>query len=98
MDSNPWGELFQQQLNFRFSYKSESDTHPVIMNQHPLAGEKPIYINDYFGSSYNTYATIAYLPNLDGTGHVLLIGGLSMAGTQAAADFVLDSGLMQPIL
>jgi hypothetical protein len=90
--------LFQQQLNFRFSYNSKSDTHPVISNEHPSPGEKRVYVNEYFGSSYNTYATIAYQPNLDGTGHVILIGGLSMAGTQAAADFLLDPGLMQPVL
>ncbi|HEY4378761.1 MAG TPA: hypothetical protein VGN01_00350 [Acidobacteriaceae bacterium] len=98
VDSNPWAGLFQQQLNFRFSYNSKSDTHPVISNAHPLPGEKPVYVNDYLGSSYNTYATIAYQPNLDGTGHVLLVGGLSMAGTQAAADFLLNPSLMQPVL
>jgi len=98
VDSNPWVGLFQQQLNFRFSYNSKSDTHPVIINEHPFTGERPVYVNDYFGSSYNTYATIAYQSNLDGAGHVLLVGGLSMAGTQAAADFLLDQGLMQPIL
>jgi hypothetical protein len=98
VDSNPWVELFQQQLNFRFSYNPKSDTHPIIVNQHPLAGEKPIYINDDVGPWHNTYGTIAYLSNLDGTGHILLVGGLNMAGTQTAADFLLDPDLMRPVL
>jgi hypothetical protein len=31
---------------------------------------------------------IAVTPNLDGTGHVLLIEGINMAGTEAAADYL----------
>ncbi len=98
VDSNPWGELFEQQLNFRFSYNPKSDTSPIIVNQHPLSGEQPSYVNDHIGSWHNTYGTIAYLSNLDGTGHILLVGGLTMAGTQAAADFLLNPVLMQPVL
>lgn len=98
VDSNPWTELFQEQLNFRFSYKPKTDTAPFIINQHPLAGEQPVYANDQVGPWHNTFGTIAYQANLDGSGHVLLVGGLTMAGTQAAADFLLDPALMQPIL
>ena len=35
---------------------------------------------------------------LDGTGHVLLIEGVNMAGTQAAGTFLLSPELMQPVL
>ncbi len=90
IDSNPWTELFQEQLNFRFSYNPKTDASPVIINQHPLAGEQSIYANDHVGSWHNTFGAIAYQSGLDGTGHVLLVGGLTMAGTQAAADFLLD--------
>jgi hypothetical protein len=41
---------------------------------------------------------IAYVPNLDGTGHVLLIEGINMAGTQAAGSFLLSPTAMQPVL
>jgi hypothetical protein len=98
VDSNPWVELFEQQLNFRFSYSPKSDAAPIILNQHPLAGEQPVYANGHTGSWYNTYGTIAYLPNLDGTGHVLLMGGLNMAGTQAAGAFLLNPSMMQATL
>jgi hypothetical protein len=98
VDSNPWVELFEQQLNFRFSFSPKSDTAPIIINQNPLAGEQSVYANRHMGSWHNTFGRIAYLPNLDGTGHVLLVGGLNMAGTQAAGDFVLNPALMQPTL
>lgn len=98
VDSDPWVSLFEQQLNFCFSFSPKSDTAPIILNRHPLHDEQPIYANNHVGTWHNTYGTIAYLPNLNGTGHVLLIGGLNMAGTQAAGEFVLDPALMQQTL
>jgi hypothetical protein len=98
VDANPWVGLFEQQLNFRFSFDPKSDSAPVIINQHPLAGEQPVYANHHDGSWHSTLGRIAYLSNLDGSGHVLLVGGLNMAGTQAAGEFVLNPSLMRPIL
>jgi hypothetical protein len=98
VDANPWVGLFEQQLNFRFSFDPKSDSAPIILNQHPRAGEQPVYANHHDGSWHNTFGRIAYLSNLDGTGHVLLLGGLNMAGTQAAGEFVLNPALMRPIL
>ncbi|WP_260735034.1 hypothetical protein [Tunturiibacter lichenicola] len=41
---------------------------------------------------------IDYVPSLDGAGHVLIIQGLNMAGTQATADTLFNSDAMKPIL
>jgi len=98
VDANPWAGLFEQQLNFRFSFDPKSDSAPVILNQHPLAGEQLVYANHHDGSWHSTFGRIAYLSNLDGSGHVLLIGGLNMAGTQAAGEFVLNPALMRSTL
>jgi hypothetical protein len=98
VDANPWVGLFEQQLNFRFSFDPKSDSAPVILNQHPRAGEQPVYANHHDGSWHNTFGRIAYLSSLDGSGHILLVGGLNMAGTQAAGEFVLNPALMRPIL
>jgi hypothetical protein len=98
VDANPWVGLFEQQLNFRFSFDPKSDSAPVIINQRPRAGEQAVYANHHDGSWHNTFGRIAYLSNLDGSGHILLVGGLNMAGTQAAGEFVLNPALMRPIL
>jgi hypothetical protein len=60
VDSNPWEQLFEQQLNFRFSFGPKSDTAPVIVNQHSLAGEQPIYANRHVGSwqKQNTFLMV----------------------------------------
>ena len=70
----------------------------TIINQHPLAGEESTYASVPNDPSLRTYGVAAYVPNLDGTGHVLLIEGINMAGTQAAGTFLLNPSLMQPVL
>jgi hypothetical protein len=96
-DANPWVELFQAQLNFRFDTGVEGGSQRII-NQHPLPGEQPIYLSDGTDPQHRTYGVIALLPNLSNTGYVLIIEGVNMAGTQAAGDFVLSPSLMRPVL
>jgi hypothetical protein len=95
--SNPWCELFQKQLNFSLEYHPEVDDSSVI-NRHPLPGEESVYRNAWNDDSHRTYTVLAFIPSLDGIGHVVLLEGLNMAGTQAAADFLLDQHAMLPIL
>jgi hypothetical protein len=94
-ESNPWIELFQPQMPFRFCVDCGPERRQVIFNTHPHPGEKDIYVNSGDG---DTYGIIAFLPNLTSTGHVLIVAGLNTAGTQAAASFLLDREIMMPIL
>lgn len=94
-EANPWIELFQPQLNFFFRFQSGVDKQSEIVNVHPRPGEMPAYLNP--GNGY-TYGIIAYLPNLNDSGHVLIVGGLNMAGTEAATAFLMKPSLMLPTL
>lgn len=84
---NPWVELFQKDLNFQFEYDQKSKTS-FILNRHPLTGEKTQYETNQADPARSTFGLIAITPNLDNTGHVLLIEGINMAGTEAAADYL----------
>ncbi len=95
--SNPWVELFQKNMNFEFDYQPRPN-ESVIVNRHPLQGELPIYENDATAPSHRTYAVIALAPNLNDTGWVLIIEGLTMAGTQAAADILFNREAMLPVI
>jgi hypothetical protein len=95
--SNPWVELFQKSMNFEFEYQPHPNDSSII-NKHPISGELPIYTNDAAAPSHQTYAVIALLPNLNNSGWVLIVEGLTMAGTQAAEDTLFDRKAMQPIL
>jgi hypothetical protein len=95
--SNPWAELFEKNLNFEFEYQPHPNASHIL-NRHPRAGELPVYENDASGPSHRTYAVIGFVPNLNNTGSVLLVEGLTMAGTQAAVDTLFDRSTMRPLL
>ena len=95
--SNPWVELFQKNLNFEFNYQPHPNSSRIL-NKHPQSGELATYENDATGPSHRTYAVIALVPNLNNTGWVLIIEGLTMAGTQAAVDTLFNGNMMRPVL
>jgi hypothetical protein len=95
--SNPWAELFEKTLNFEFEYQPHPNASHIV-NRRPQAGELPVYENDATGPSHRTYAVIGFVPNLNNTGSVLLVEGLTMAGTQAAVDTLFDLSMMRPLL
>jgi hypothetical protein len=95
VEANPWIELFEPQMNFRFEINAGSDKPSGILNMRPRPGESTIYGTP---GRDHTYGLIAYVPNLTSTGHVLIVGGLNTAGTEAATTFLLTPSLMMPIL
>jgi len=63
-----------------------------------MPGEVSEYVNGTAAPSHLTCAVIALVPNLNDTGWVLIIEGLTMAGTQAAGDVLFNREAMQPFL
>jgi hypothetical protein len=70
----------------------------LIINAQPRPGEAASYESHWNEPSHETYALIAFLPNLGGTGHLLLIQGLDVAGTQAAAETLFHPSAIASIL
>lgn len=95
--SNPWVSLFAGQLNFRLTYLPEVN-NSFVLNVHRDAGEQPLYRNESGPLGNITYGVIDFLPNLENNGHVLILQGLNMAGTQAAADVLLHSSAIAAAL
>jgi len=95
--TNPWVALFEPRLNFELAYTSEVDQSHVV-NRHPMAGEQPVYSNGAADGRGPTYGVIAYLPEAGGAGRVLIVEGLNMAATQAAADILFSAEAMEPVL
>ena len=95
-EANPWIELFHPQLHFSFRFESAANKESGFVNLYPRAGERAVYSTN--GHQEQTFGIVAYLPNLNNNGHVLIVAGLNTAGTQAAAAFVLNPTLMMPTL
>lgn len=97
MSSNPWAEIAESNANFRI-VNGATMQDATIVNLKPQPGEAPSYVSQWNQPAHETYAVIAFLPNLSGNGHLLLIQGLDVAGTQAAAEMLLHSSAMSDVL
>jgi hypothetical protein len=70
----------------------------TIVNEKPQPGEQTSYESHWDEPSHETFALIDFLPNLGGNGRLLLIQGLDVAGTQAAAEALFNSDAVAPTL
>jgi hypothetical protein len=95
--SNPWAGLSDSKANFRIVYRDGMGA-ATILNTHPLPGEMAEYVSHWNEPAHETFALISFLPSLNGDGHVLLVQGLDVAGTQAAGEALLRPELIAPIL
>jgi hypothetical protein len=88
--SNPWTSIFTDKTNFRF-IENPGDHKFEFVNDNPAPGEQPRYAPD---STHNdrhiNYVDVAMLPNLTGSGYVLLFTGSDAQSNEAAVHFVLD--------
>ncbi|MFZ0304618.1 MAG: hypothetical protein WAL75_18140 [Terracidiphilus sp.] len=95
--SNPWASIADSSANFRIVYR-QGMRGATIINAHPQPGEAPSYESHWNEPAHETFALIAFLPNLGGNGHLLLLQGLDVAGTQAAAETLLHQSAIASVL
>lgn len=96
-ESNPWVQLYEPSLNFHFVDDLLHDKARMV-NLHPLAGEADHYDSTPEDSTPTVYGLVAYRANLQNPGHVLILEGQTMAGTQTSVDFVFDEAYLLPFL
>lgn len=95
--SNPWASIVQNNANFRIVYRQGMQS-ATIVNMRPQQGEAASYVSHWNEPAHETYALIAFVPNLGGNGRLLLLQGLDVAGTQAAAETLFHPAVIAPIL
>lgn len=95
----PWVDLFDKSLDFHFAYEEKSRVVRVE-NRRPLPGEPASFaIGDQSASGTGErFSLVASLPNLSKDGHVLILSGQEMSGTEAAANLVTTEALFQEVL
>jgi hypothetical protein len=92
-----WASVAETSANFRIVYGPGMEG-ATILNAHPQPGDAPSYVSHWKAPAHDTFALIAFLPNLRGNGCLLLLRGLDVAGTQAAAEALIHSDTISPIL
>ncbi len=95
--SNPWAAIAESNANFRIVDRAGMEGAEII-NRKPQPGEDASYLSHWNEPAHETFAIIAFLPNLSGNGHLLILEGLDVAGTQAAAEMLFHPSAIEPIL
>ena len=97
MNANPWAGLIDAKANFHIVSNRDMKGAQIV-NTRPMPGEALAYTSHWNETAHETYALILFLPNLSGSGHVLAVEGLDVAGTQAAAELLFSSSAVAPVL
>jgi hypothetical protein len=96
--SNPWVELFRDQLDFTFVYDQDLKKE-VIRNKRIQPGELPVYLPTADGwDTGQAYAIIALVANPNQTGRVALLAGSNAEATEAAGKLATNLDLLSRIL
>ena len=95
--SNPWAAVAESNANFRI-VDQPGMSGARLINLKPQPGESATYSSHWNEPAHETFALIDFLPNLSGNGHLLVLEGLDVAGTQAAAELLLYPSAIDPIL
>jgi hypothetical protein len=95
--SNPWAAIADGNANFRIIYREDMQA-ATIVNTKPQTGEAVSYVSHWNEPAHETFALISFLPNLTGNGHLLLLEGLDVAGTQAAAEALFSQSALDPVI
>ena len=95
--SNPWIQSFDSHLALRWKLDPALDNYyPIDSTANPVEQDKFRSTADSSGT-HEGYASVAFLPNLGGTGNVLIISGTGGAAVGAALEFLNDEPSMSQL-
>ena len=86
--TNPWDSLFDNRLNF--TVKLDNEEASAIVDRSPAPGEQSVYTR----TDTSGYCVVAYLPNPNSNGKVLIIEGTTVEATESGGDFLLSESQM----
>lgn len=90
--ANPWVELIESKLNFRYAYDQASH-YSSFENHAAINGEPAVFHTD----SKTSYCRIAFLPNLSGNGTILNIAGTETEGTEGGGEYMTNEKSLQQL-
>jgi hypothetical protein len=91
--SNPWMELFEDRMNFRYMLSKE--LKGTISNRSPLPGEQAVYGSEWVRSGH---CVVAYLPKPTGEGAAVLVFGTDMSSLLTGGSVLTDEKYMANLL
>jgi hypothetical protein len=96
--SNPWVELFADQLDFSFQFDPVRRAE-FVRNRHPQKNEAAVYTPTTEGwGTGQAYAIVALLANPNQNGSVLIVAGSTAEATEAAGKLATNPALLAQTL
>lgn len=96
-EANPWVLLYEHDMNFVLQNNYNTNIFSVL-NRSPRPGEPSYWDSAKDDPQRHVYGVVAFRPNLSGDGNALIIEGTSMAGSEAAWDFLMDNDMFDSFL
>ncbi|MES2390192.1 MAG: hypothetical protein V4555_01025 [Acidobacteriota bacterium] len=87
--ANPWVELIENKLKFRYVYDRVSH-HSAFQDVSPAPGQSGLYLTD----SKTSFCRIAFLPNLSGNSNILNVAGTETEGTEGGGEYITNEKMM----
>lgn len=94
---NPWVQAFEPGLNFRIETDDNLGIQTVV-NKKPLPGENGPWVSRFREPGHDVYSLIAYINNPEKSAPAIVVSGTTMAGIDAAADFLTNPKAFGPVL
>ena len=94
--SNPWTELLQERLNFRFEI-DPATAIPRYRNISPKPGELPLYELKPGEPDGDAFGQVAFVPNLSRKGNILSLSGTGIHAIRAGGDLLTAEDLFAPL-
>jgi hypothetical protein len=88
--SNPWIEPFESRMAVRWKFDDSLGSYYPIDTSLGAADQEKFRIAPQGGAPSEGFAAISLLPNLSGTGRVLIISGAGGSSVSAAVNFLAD--------
>jgi len=95
---NPWGQLFENRLNFRLIPNVSDPWQSRIHDFAARPGEATDYVAHDEGNLSVNYVRIAILPNFTKNGHVVLVGAASPEALEAGGTFLSSNDPLPKLL
>jgi hypothetical protein len=96
--SNPWVDLFQDELDFTFEFDGARKSE-FVRNKRPRNGESSSYVPTAEGwGTGQAYAIVALVANPEQNGRVLLLAGSNAEATEAAGKLSVNPAALSRIL
>jgi hypothetical protein len=95
--SNPWIEPFEAHMALQWKFDTSMGAYYPVDSSGDVPDENKYHVSSQNGEPRELYATVSLLPNLSGTGKVLIISGTGGAAVGSALDFLSDGNSLSQL-